>query len=163
MERPARGSACAIVLSLDLEGPRHDSGHLLRRGASGRRPGPLAIVALQPLAALRLIFVCFRSVGFLWHSRGIDGSATIPRSTAAVNDAELRHILAERPGDVPHAAGWHYWVTLLRSRSMLALCVICASNSAMFYFCITWLPTYLHGSTASTRRLWVFSPDCRSW
>jgi len=105
---------------------------------------PLAIVALQPYLHWRLIFVCFGSVGFLWALAWYRWFRDDPTEHAAVNDAELQHILAERPGDVPHAAGWHYWVTLLRSRSMLALCVMYASNSAMFYFCITWLPTYLH-------------------
>jgi sugar phosphate permease len=105
---------------------------------------PLAIVALQPYLHWRVIFVVFGSVGFLWALAWYRWFRDDPAEHASVNAEELRHILAERPGDVAHVTGWRYWETLLRSRSMLALCVMYASNSAMFYFCITWLPTYLH-------------------
>lgn len=64
--------------------------------------------------------MCFGSVGFLWALAWHRWFRDDPTEHAAVNDAELQHILAERPGDVPHAAAWHYWVTLVRSRSMLA-------------------------------------------
>jgi MFS transporter, ACS family, glucarate transporter len=105
---------------------------------------PLAIVLLQPYLHWRMIFVCFGAVGFLWALAWYRWFRDDPTEHPACNAEERRHILAERPGDVPHVAGWSYWTRLLGNRSMLALCVMYASNSAMFYFCITWLPTYLH-------------------
>ena len=56
----------------------------------------------------------------------------------------MQHIAADRPDDVGHLAGLAYWGRLLRDRNVLALCLMYSSNSAIFYFCITWLPTYLH-------------------
>jgi sugar phosphate permease len=105
---------------------------------------PIAIVVIQPYLHWRLIFVLFGSLGFVWAFAWYKWFRDDPTEHPSVNEQELRHILAERPGDVPHVAGWRYWDKLLRNRSMLALCVMYASNSAMFYFCITWLPTYLH-------------------
>ena len=45
--------------------------------------------------------------------------------------------------DAGHSAGWSYWRQLLTSRNMLALCLMYLPNSYAFYFCLTWLPTYL--------------------
>src|SRR4029450_2343968 len=39
--------------------------------------------------------------------------------------------------------GWEYWGGLLRSRNMIAMCIMYIPNCMIFYFCITWLPTYL--------------------
>ena len=43
---------------------------------------------------------------------------------------------------VERAAAQH-WRNLLRQRNVLLLCVAYMPNCATFYFCITWLPTYL--------------------
>src|SRR6185369_199322 len=39
------------------------------------------------------------------------------------------------------------WGRLIRNRNMVALCIMYTPNCMIFYFCITWLPTYLkaHG------------------
>jgi predicted MFS family arabinose efflux permease len=60
-----------------------------------------------------------------------------------VNRAERALILADRPPEAPHPSGWAYWGRLLRQRNVLLLCVAYMPNCATFYFCITWLPTYL--------------------
>ena len=75
-----------------------------------------------------------------------------------MNAAELQTIVADRPPDCGHATGWDYWGGLLRSRNMIALCVMYIPNCMIFYFCITWLPTYLrqrHGFDATS--LGIFS------
>src|SRR6185369_6333929 len=48
--------------------------------------------------------------------------------------------------------GLAYWGELLRSRNMIALSIMYIPNCMIFYFCITWLPTYLlerHGFNVS--------------
>jgi ACS family glucarate transporter-like MFS transporter len=105
---------------------------------------PLAIVALQPYLKWRAIFVLFGCVGFLWAILWFTTFRDDPTQDPAVGGAELQRILAERPTDAGLVEGWEYWRRLLRSPTMWALCVMYASNSSIFYFCITWLPTYLH-------------------
>lgn len=59
------------------------------------------------------------------------------------------HIHGRQP-DNGHSAGWTYWRQLLTSRNVLTLCLMYFPNSYVFYFCMTWLPTYLkekHGLT----------------
>jgi ACS family glucarate transporter-like MFS transporter len=75
-----------------------------------------------------------------------------PSDHPAVNAAELQEIVADRPTDTGHAAGLEYWRALAASRNMLALCVMYIPNCMIFFFCITWLPTYLkqrHGFDAA--------------
>jgi sugar phosphate permease len=105
---------------------------------------PLAVVALQPYLHWRAIFVCFGLVGFVWAAAWYAWFRDDPTGDPRVNRAELEHILAERPHDSAHVAGWTYWTQLLGNKTVLALSVMYTSNSAIFYFCITWLPTYLH-------------------
>jgi MFS transporter, ACS family, glucarate transporter len=64
----------------------------------------------------------------------------------------LKLIVAERQPGSNHEIGWAYWKKLLRHRNILALCLMYFPNSFVFYFCITWLPTYLkerHGFDAA--------------
>ena len=44
---------------------------------------------------------------------------------------------------MPQPRGWAFWRNLLRQRNVLLLCIAYMPNCATFYFCITWLPTYL--------------------
>jgi len=39
--------------------------------------------------------------------------------------------------------GWAYWRRLLGHRNTLTLCLMYFPNSFAFYFCMTWLPSYL--------------------
>ena len=58
----------------------------------------------------------------------------------------------------PHATDWVFWRRLLGQRNMISLCLLYFPNSVVFYFCITWLPTFLqekHGF--SDTRLGFFS------
>ena len=105
---------------------------------------PPLIVLLLPHMSWRAIFVLFGSVGFIWATVWHSWFRNDPTEHPAVNAAEAAYIVAERPADVGHPSGRAYWGPILRSRNMIALCIMYASNSMIFYFCITWLPTYLH-------------------
>lgn len=104
---------------------------------------PLLVVALLHVLHWRMIFVCFGVIGFLWALVWYRWFRDDPSEHPEVNAAELRQIVAERRPDGAHAAGWAYWRRLLGSPNMWALCVMYFPNSFSFYFCITWLPTYL--------------------
>lgn len=105
---------------------------------------PLLVVALLPLMHWRMIFVVFGLTGFVWALAWYRWFRDDPSQHPEVNAAELDLIVAERREDGAHAAGWAYWRRLLGSSNMWALCVMYFPNSFSFYFCITWLPTYLH-------------------
>ncbi|MCX7826669.1 MAG: MFS transporter, partial [Verrucomicrobiae bacterium] len=89
------------------------------------------------------IFVFFGSIGFLWAAVWYAWFRDDPSEHPAVNASELDRIVSERRADGAHTTGWDYWRRLLANRNMLALCVMYFPNSFSFYFCITWLPTYL--------------------
>lgn len=113
---------------------------------------PLAVVALIPYLHWRIIFVGFGALGFVWAAVWFAWFRDDPSQHQAVNGAELERITAERLAETGHAAGWPYWRRLFRHRNVIALCVMYVPNSSMFYFCITWLPTYLkerHGFDAA--------------
>jgi MFS family permease len=96
-----------------------------------------------PLMSWRAVFVIFGVVGLIWVSVWLWWFRNDPSEHPAVNAAELATITSGRPPEREHASGWAYWSELIRSRNMLALCVMYAPNCMIFYFCITWLPTYL--------------------
>ena len=84
-----------------------------------------------------------------------------PVGTSVGQPAELALIVADRPRETDHGSGWTYWRTLIRSRNMIALSVMYIPNCMIFYFCITWLPTYLlerHGFNISGMALFAGLP-----
>jgi sugar phosphate permease len=105
---------------------------------------PLIIVALVPYLHWRGLFVLFGAVGLLWVVAWTRLFRDDPSEHPDVNAAELEYIVSQRLPETRHEAGLTYWTRLLRHRSVLALCLMYAANSSIFYFCITWLPTYLH-------------------
>jgi ACS family glucarate transporter-like MFS transporter len=113
---------------------------------------PLLVVALLPYLHWRTIFVCFGSLGFVWALAWWAWFRDDPSQHSAVNAAELEHITTGRLADAGHAMGGAYWRQLFLNRNVLALCIMYIPNSVVFYFCITWLPTYLnerHGFDAA--------------
>ena len=111
---------------------------------------PLLVMALMQLLNWRMILVLFGTIGvvwaIVWHRWFRDDPAQHP----SVNAAELEYILAGREADAAHGAGRDYWRRLATHRNTFALCLMYFPNSYAFYFCITWLPTYLkekHGLT----------------
>ena len=110
----------------------------------------IALLLLQVMS-WRMVFVVFGRWGWSgrlgWYRWFRDEPAEHPQ----VNAAELERILANRPPETATDATRAYWRRLLGQRNVLALCLMYLPNSYAFYFCITWLPTYLrekHGFTA---------------
>jgi cyanate permease len=106
----------------------------------------------------RAVFLIFGIFGFAWAAVWHWWFRDEPRGHPSVNAAELAVIVDGRQAASKHAATWKYWRRLFAHRNTLPLCVMYFPNSYAFYFCITWLPTYLtekHGFTATL--LGIFS------
>jgi len=91
----------------------------------------------------RTILLVFGAVGFVWIAAWQWWFRDEPTEHPAVNEAERALILADRPADAPRPRGWPFWRQMLRQRNVILLCIAYMPNCATFYFCITWLPTYL--------------------
>jgi MFS transporter, ACS family, glucarate transporter len=91
----------------------------------------------------RAIFVAFGLIGFIWVAAWYRWFRDDPAEHPAVNAAERELILRGRPAAAPVLRGWTFWRRLLGRRSLIALCVMYVPNCVTFYFCITWLATYL--------------------
>ncbi len=124
-------------------------------GLLGAWPGMLSVMSW------RGVFVTFGLVGLVWVAVWLYWFRNDPSEHPAVSPTELALIVADRPPEADHGKGWPYWRTLLRSRNMLALSVMYIPNCMIFYFCITWLPTYLlerHGFNISGMALFAGLP-----
>jgi ACS family glucarate transporter-like MFS transporter len=122
---------------------------------------PALVLWLLHFMSWRLIFAWFGAVGLLWVAIWLTWFRNDPSEHRGVNAAELQTIVSDRSPDASHAAGLDYWRTLARSRNMLALCVMYVPNCMIFYFCITWLPTYLrqrHGFEAASLGIFAGLP-----
>jgi ACS family glucarate transporter-like MFS transporter len=91
----------------------------------------------------RSILVVFGCAGIVWMIAWQRWFRDEPIDHPATNDAERALILGDRPPTAPQPKGWLFWERLLAQRNMLLLCITYMPNCATFYFCITWLPTYL--------------------
>jgi len=114
---------------------------------------PFLVVALLPLMSWRAMFASFGILGFIWAAAWHLWFRNEPGEHPGVNAAELAHIAPGKESHLPRHTGWAFWKSLFGNRSLLALCVMYFPNSFVFYFCITWLPTYLreqHGMTLKT-------------
>lgn len=105
---------------------------------------PILVASMLTVMHWRSIFMCFGAVGFVWAAVWYFWFRNEPAEHPEVNAAEVELIVKGRGEAAPHVVGWAYWKKLLSSRSVAALCVMYIPNSVGFYFCITWLPTYLH-------------------
>jgi MFS transporter, ACS family, glucarate transporter len=122
---------------------------------------PALVLWLLTFMSWRAIFVMFGTVGLVWVAIWHTWFRNDPSEHPSVSAAELQTIVAERPPDSGHAAGWEYWGRLIRNRNMLAMCVMYVPNCMIFYFCITWLPTYLkqrHGFDATSLGIFAGLP-----
>jgi MFS family permease len=90
----------------------------------------------------REILLAFGAIGFVWVLAWHAWFRDEPTEHPAANEAERALIVADRPPEAPHPAGWAFWSKLLRQRNVLVLCVAYMPNCATFYFCISWLPSY---------------------
>ena len=114
---------------------------------------PMAVVALTQDLHLkwRTVFALFGLVGVAWAVVWHRWFRNDPAEHPQVGAAELEKITSGRDPAGSHHEGWAYWKQLLGHRNTLPLCLMYFPNSFAFYFCITWLPTYLkekHGLDA---------------
>ena len=122
---------------------------------------PALVLWMLHYMSWRQVFACFGAVGFGWVAVWATWFRNDPSEHHSVNAAELQMIVADRSPDAGHPAGLRYWRALAASRNMLALCLMYAPNCMIFYFCITWLPTYLrerHGFEAASLGLFAGLP-----
>lgn len=122
---------------------------------------PMLVMSLTAFLDWRAIFVLFGMVGFVWAATWYRWFRDEPSEHSHVNAEELLLIVKERQPDAGHGAGWDYWQRLLGNRNILALCLMYLPNSFAFYFCITWLPTYLkerHGLTETALGIFAGLP-----
>jgi len=111
---------------------------------------PIVTLALLPFVGWRGVFICFAVVGVGWILAWLRWFRDEPAEHPALNAAERSLIEEGRAPAAEHPTGWDYWRRLLGHRNTVPLCLMYLPNSFAFYFCITWLPTYLrekHGFT----------------
>jgi ACS family glucarate transporter-like MFS transporter len=124
-------------------------------GLLGSWPGLLSVMSW------RGVFVTFGLVGVVWVAVWLYWFRNDPSEHPSVGPSELALIVANRPRETGHGNGWTYWRTLIRSRNMIALSIMYIPNCMIFYFCITWLPSYLlerHGFNISGMALFAGLP-----
>jgi MFS transporter, ACS family, glucarate transporter len=103
----------------------------------------LLVAPLLTYLSWRTILVVFGCVGFVWIFAWQRWFHNEPTDHPSANEAERAPLLPARPVELPQPRGWEFWRNLLRQRNVWLLCVAYMPNCATFYFCITWLPTYL--------------------
>ena len=124
-------------------------------GLLGPWPGLLTVMSW------RGVFVTFGFVGLVWAATWLYWFRNDPSEHPSVSASELALIVANRKRVTDHGGGWTYWRTLIRSRNMIALSIMYIPNCMIFYFCITWLPSYLlerHGFNISGMALFAGLP-----
>jgi MFS family permease len=124
-------------------------------GLLGPWPGLLTVMSW------RGVFVTFGLVGVVWVAIWLYWFRNDPSEHPSVSASELALIVGNRKRIAEHGGGWTYWRTLIRSRNMIALSVMYIPNCMIFYFCITWLPSYLlerHGFNISGMALFAGLP-----
>jgi MFS family permease len=108
---------------------------------SGAATPPLALLFIIWLG-WRWAFVCFAGLGLVWCAVLLTWFKDDPAHHRGVNPAELKLLESSRILTTHHA-GQRHWMSLLLTRqvSILGLQYFCFSY--VWYFYITWLPTYL--------------------
>lgn len=106
---------------------------------------PMIVVWLTQSLHLdwRTVFLVFGLLGIPWAIGWYRWFRNDPSEHPSVNAAELEMIVSGRVPPSGRHEGWDYWKRLFGHRNTLPLCLMYFPNSYAFYFCITWLPTYL--------------------
>jgi MFS transporter, ACS family, glucarate transporter len=105
---------------------------------------PMLVTLLTGVLPWRAIFVCFGCIGFVWAFAWHRWFRNEPREHPSVTAEEIRVIEEGRRLSSATHEGWPYWKRLLTHPNLLPLCLMYVANTYSFYFCITWLPTYLN-------------------
>lgn len=112
---------------------------------------PTIVLALTQVMNWRAVFVLFGVLGVAWSIAWYRWFRDEPAEHPEVDAAERALIASGRgAAEADHGRG-EYWRQLFGHRNTLPLCVMYLPNSFAFYFCITWLPSYLkekHGFDA---------------
>ncbi|HEY4329181.1 MAG TPA: MFS transporter, partial [Phycisphaerae bacterium] len=103
----------------------------------------LVIFLLSTGIHWRLIFILFGIVGILWAIAWYFWYRDDPAQHPRVNAVELQNIITGRAPPAQHSEGSIYWKRLFSNRNIIPLCLMYIGNSYAYYFCITWLPTYV--------------------
>lgn len=123
---------------------------------------PAIALWLAGIVTWRGVFLVFGLLGFVWVVAWRRLFRDEPRDHPDVNQAEADLIAAGRePERQSTHAGWTYWRRLLVHRNTWPLCFAYVANSFAFYFCITWLPTYLqekHGISGGSLGIFAGLP-----
>jgi len=104
---------------------------------------PMLVTVLMGYLHWRAIFVLFGLVGFVWVAAWYLWFRDDPSQHPQVNEAEREMILRGRRPASSHDASWEYWRRLATHRNTWPLCLMYIGNVCAYFFCITWLPTYL--------------------
>jgi MFS family permease len=122
---------------------------------------PIMVLWMLHVMSWRQVFFTFGGLGVVWATLWLTWFRDDPSQHPAVNAAELQTIVGGRLPDSGHASAGNYWRSLIGSRNMIALSIMYVPNCMIFYFCITWLPTYLkvrHGFDATSLGLFAGLP-----
>jgi MFS family permease len=101
---------------------------------------PVLVAYLATFLPWRVIFVIFGAIGLLWAAVWFWWFRDEPRDHPSVGKAE-QELIEQARGLPPGHAG--SWIGVLRTPSLVPLCIQYFANTYGFYFFITWLPTYL--------------------
>jgi MFS transporter, ACS family, glucarate transporter len=112
----------------------------------GAATPPLALLCIT-WVGWRWAFVSFAALGFVWCFIFLIWFKDDPAQHRAVNAAEREMLEASRVLTT-HAAGQRHWISLLLTRQVLVLGLQYFCFSYVWYFYITWLPTYLREGRA---------------
>lgn len=104
---------------------------------------PPIVLYLMLTFSWREILVMFGLIGIVWVIAWNWWFRDEPTEHPRANEAERALIVADRTPEQPSPGGWPFWRGLLRQRNVRLLCLLYMPNCATFYYCITWLPSYL--------------------
>jgi MFS family permease len=109
---------------------------------------PLALLCIN-LFGWRWAFVQFAALGVVWCAVFIVWFRDEPAQHRSVNSAE-RELLEGARVLTTHNAGQRHWTTVLLTRRVAVLGLQYFCFSYVWYFYITWLPTYLREGRGQT-------------
>ena len=116
------------------------------------------VLALLTVTSWRTVFVSFGSVGLVWVAVWYrwfrDEPSDHPRQRGRV-----AAIVADRPPDCPHPTDLATGVSCSAAQHAGSVRDV-YSELHDFYFCITWLPTYLRERHGFDVPAWPSSPAC---
>ncbi len=104
---------------------------------------PMLVAYLATFLHWRTIFLLLGSVGVFWAVAWFVWFRDEPREHSSVSPEETEMIEASRGLPPGHAGSWH---DVLKTKSLVPLCIQYFANTYGFFFFISWLPTYLEKS-----------------